>query len=253
MESLIRRWSAWLTMVGCVLSLMACGATPGLPGGSITATPSPSPEIMSGDQSSTAVPPDQPGPSAVPDEPQGPTEAPQGIYGCLVGKWQADSDSLAAYMQDAFARNADGKVDFQVSHTGGNLFLTFADDGTMTMASDSAQFDVSVANLAKVTVTVEAEGTASYADDGSYIAVWNQDYASSASGQGQVLSLPEVSSNAVVTITPDQLFAYAESSGFSISLPGLPASAHVAPYTCQGDTLVTGPPQFRPISWTRTQ
>lgn len=251
MQNPTRRWIVWLSSVAIVLGLPACGAIPGLTDG--TATPSPSPVFIESDGDSSALPPGQPGSPTTTKEPQGADDLPAGTDSCLVGTWQADSDSIAAFMQDAFTTNAQGKLDVQVSHTAGGLYITFADDGTMTMASDGAQFDVIIANLAEFNETVDAEGVASYAADGQYIAVWNPEYSSTGSGEGQVLSLPKTSADAGLTLTPDQLFAYAKSDPFEIMINGAPPTAHVAPYTCQGNKLISGPSEETPITWTRSQ
>jgi hypothetical protein len=256
MLKLSHRWAILASASILLLSLIACSTITGLAGP--TSTPTAAVSIGEsqgsggeGSPSTNEQNDSQPNDSQSGELPSD-SDMPQGTASCLIGTWKADSDSLAAYMQDAFTKNSQGQLDIQVSHTGGDLFLTFAEDGTMTMASDGAQFGIAIANLANITVTVNAEGTASYAADAENIGVWNPDYASTASGEGQVLSLPKVSANAELTLTPDQLFAYAESDSMSYSVTGAPPSAHVAPYTCQGDTLVSGPPEYAPISWTRT-
>lgn len=243
------RWGILASTSALLLSLISCSTVAGLAGPTSTPTATVAIAQSQGggdDASSTTEPNDSQA-----AEPPSDSDMPQGTADCLIGTWKADSDSLAAYMQDAFTKNAQGQLEIQVSHTSGDLFLTFAADGTMTMASDGAQFGIAIASLANISVTVNAEGTAAYAADGENIGVWNPEYASSASGEGQVLNLPKVSANAELTLTPDQLFAYAESSSMSYSVTGAPPSAHVAPYTCQGNTLVSGPPEYQPISWTR--
>ena len=247
----MKNYSRWVVLVATLaVASLACSSLSGLLPGSSQATPTPTETPMMASSSGTDDS-DQP----EPDE-QDPVEAepaPEltGNDTCLVGTWRVVHESFSSYMEDAFESPAEGTVDFEFQTGRGDLFMTFGPDGTMSMSGDDFQIDMQIIGLASFTFLLQAEGSASYAADGEAVATWGTDYASSAEGGGQVLTLPEVGSQAELTLTPGDLFLYAESEGMSWTIQGAPDDAGYSPYQCSGDTLIIGQEGFQAVRWER--
>ncbi|MFP3854346.1 MAG: hypothetical protein ACLFWD_08655, partial [Anaerolineales bacterium] len=170
---------------------------------------------------------------------------------CLVGRWRADHESFAGYLEDAFESPAEGLLDFEFETGRGDLFLEFTDSGEMSMEGEDFQIDLQIVGLASFTFVLQADGSATYAADDQAIAIWDVDYESATEGEGEVLSLPEIGAEAVLNITPEGLFGYARSEGYTHEIERAPAGAGHSPYQCSGDTLTLGPEGFQPVRWER--
>lgn len=170
---------------------------------------------------------------------------------CLPGTWRADHESFAGYLENAFESPAGGAIDFEFQTGNGDLFLVFTPDGKMSMSSQDFQIDMQIVGLASFTFAIEADGSAEYAADDQAIAVWNVDYGSIAEGEGGVPSLPKAGARSELTITPDRLFGYAESEGYTLTVRDAPPGTNAAPYECYDDTLILGPEGFQPVRWER--
>lgn len=170
---------------------------------------------------------------------------------CLIGTWRVVHESFAGYMEDALDTPAEGAIDFEVQSGRGDMFMTFSPDGQYSVSSEDFEIDLQIVGLAEFTFLVQAEGTASYAADEEAVAAWGFNYDSSAAGSGEVLDLSQVSSQAELTLTPESLFAYAESEGYSWTVEGAPEDAGASPYYCSGNTLIFGPEDYQPVEWER--
>ena len=234
---------------------LACSSLAGvLPGEEPTPTPSPTPVISSSQGSGDSDQESQGDPQS---EPGADEDEPQGIIGdsdaCLVGTWRADHQSFAGYLEDAFDTNAgDAGLEFSVEAGGGDLLLTFTEDGQMSMQGEDFEVELTIGGLATINVVLDAEGEASYAANGEVIASWDQNYESLGVGSGQVLDMSEVGSTVELTLNPGMLFAYARSGPAELVITGVPDESSRAPYSCQGDTLILGVEDYQPVRWERT-
>lgn len=248
----MKNYSRWIVLLAALaIASLACSSLSGLlPGAPETATATPTETPMIGSSSGSG---DSGQPEPDNQDQEEPQPAPQvsGNDSCLVGTWRVVHESFSGYMEDAFESPAESMVDFEFQTGRGDLFLTFSPDGTMTMSGDDFQIDMQIVGLASFTFVLQAEGSASYAADGEAIASWGADYSSSAEGGGEVLTLPEIGAQAELTLTPGDLFLYAESEGFSWTIDGAPEDAGYSPYQCSGDTLILGPEGFQPVRWER--
>lgn len=256
------RFTVFVTML--TLLSLSCSTLGGLIGGA-TETPTPA---IAGSSSSGADqtvepsdPGDQPGPAVTAEStaPGGqederePTPSPDESESsqCLVGRWRADHESFAGYLENAFETPAEGLIDFEFETGRGDLFLEFTEGGEMSMEGEDFQIDLAIVGLASFTFVLQADGSATYAADDRAIAIWGVDYESETEGEGEVLSLPEIGAEAVLDITPEGLFGYARSEGYTYRIERAPADAGHSPYQCSGDTLILGPEGFQPVRWER--
>ena len=236
------------TLATLLLLLAACGPT------DVEPTPTPTPVLTAnggqGDgQGDSGSDSDSGG-----EEEAIPVSGPiTGSADCLVGTWAADHESFAGYMQDAFESSTGGSgIELIVRTGGGDLFVTFAADGSMAVSGEDFQVDVEiVALVAEFTFFVNAEGDASYAADDHAIAGWDYQYSSEAEGEGVVLGSDTGEARAVINVTPDRLWAYTSASGVSYTVEGAPDGSSTAPYTCEADILILGAQDYQPVVWNR--
>lgn len=231
---------------------LACSSMAGLlPGEDPTPTPTETPAIFSSEGSGNSGQGEDDAPEPQPDEQEEAAEP--GGDGCLVGTWRADHESFAGYIQDAFEQNAAGAgMEFAAEASRGDLLLTFTEDGQMSMSGEDFQVDLSIVGLANFTVLIDASGEATYAANGEVIASWNTTYESTGEGTGQVFTFPEVGAETAISLNPGMLFAYSRSENFQYTITGVPPEASLAPYSCQGDTLILGVEDYQPVRWERT-
>jgi hypothetical protein len=231
-----------------LLVLAACGST------SVEPTPTPTPVMtVAGDEGEGQSDSGTDGEAGGEAE-AGPDSGPiSGSAECLVGTWAADHESFAGYLQDAFeSSTSDSGIELVFRTGSGDLLIVFTADGSMAVLGEEFQVDVEIVNpAAQFTFFVNADGDANYAADDQAIAAWDFQYSSDASGEGVVLGMDTGESIAVINLTPDRLLAYTSANGFSYSVEEAPEESSTTPYTCQGDVLILGVPEFQPVLWNR--
>jgi hypothetical protein len=132
----------------------------------------------------------------------------------------------------------------------GDMLLSFDSEGNAGFLVDDLEIQVSIVGLADFTFFLQGEGAAQYAADESLIATWGHTQDLASAGGGEVSGRP-AAAEAVLVLTPEQVFIAASSETLTLVVPGVPEDAQVTPYECEGNSLILNPDGTQSSSWTR--
>jgi hypothetical protein len=155
---------------------------------------------------------------------------------CLLGKWDVDPESFAAYMQRVAGSNAQtsqGPVEFGVS---GHYYVEFKVDGDMTTRRADFQLRVAAGGNPAIITLIDSQGSAHYSTtDGESLSLWavqNHTNSITSTLEGSGLSIRQAPA-----MTTVEYFGAAFGSGSGMTGAESGPQSGTAKYVCGNDAL----------------